>query len=290
MATLGALATASSRRGSGISAHAASRSVRGSPISMTISIQGARAVEEHFLAVAALTGAISPFFVGLFGDFLAETAKEIHRPHIDSGATFDSITAGASPGQPAAVFFVDGGPAVDVGPNTLYAPFQEFGFIHNRTGNFIINPFMIPAADAVSPLFFDAFVQLAEVAANRAAFGGPASAGNAVLSQFRGFLYSYSKFLGDIQVFGGFGPVVGASRTAALRGAQILGDVDSGMRGAIGRRVTHRFVGRFAARGISTSISTSLTGPSSSYIGSSSRLYNRIRGRAFGRGLGIGGL
>lgn len=257
---------------------------------MTITIQGARAVTEHWAGVSLLTGAISPFFVGLYGDFLAETAKEIHRPNIDSRATFDSITAGQEPGQPAHIFFADGGPAVDVGPNTFYAPFQEFGFIHWRTGNFIINPFMVPAADAISPLFFDAFIQLAEVAANRSAFGGSASAGNALLGGFRGLLYSYSKFLGDIQVFGGFGPGVGRSRTLALQGAQALGDVDSVMRGAIGRRVTHRFVGRFAAQGISTTVSTSLSGPSSRSIGSSSRLYNRIRGRAFGRGLTIGGL
>lgn len=288
MATLGEIANIGSTRG-GLSAHAVSRGLRGAPISMTITIQGARAVEQHFAAVALATRVMAPFFVGLFGGLLQETAKAIHEPHRDSGDTYNSITAGQVPGQSPHVFLADGGPAVDVGPNTLYAPFQEFGFIHWQTGNFIINPFMVPAADAVAPLFFDAFIQMAEIAANRTTFTGQASTGNALFGQFRGFLYSYSKFLGDVQVFGSFGPGIARSRGVALKSARILGDVDAGMRGAIGRRFTHRFVGRFAAQGISTSISASLTGPSASYIGSSSRLYNRIRGRAFGRGLGLGG-
>jgi hypothetical protein len=253
---------------------------------MTITIQGARAVEQHFAAVAVATAVMAPFFVGLFGGFLEQTAKAIHEPNRDTGDTYESITAGQEPGQAPFVFFTDDGPSVDIGPSTLYSPFLEFGFVHWRTGDFIINPFMIPAADATSPLFFDAFVQMAEIAANRTTFSGAAGAGNAPFGAFRGFLYNYSKFLGDIQVFGSFGPGVAASRGAALKGARGLGDIQSGMTGAIGTRVTHRFIGRFAAQGISTSISASLSGPSSSYIGSSNRLYNRIRGQAFGRGLG----
>ncbi len=270
----------------GLSNAGVSRLARGSPISMTITIQGARVVEQHFAAVAAATAVMAPFFVGLFGGFLQETAKAIHQPHRDSGDTYESITAGQDPGQAPFVFVADGGPAVDVGPSTFYAPFQEFGFIHWITGNFIINPFMVPAADATAPLFFDAFIQMAEIAANRTTFTGAASTGNALFGPFRSFLYTYSKFLGDVQVFGSLGPGVAASRGAALKGARGLGDVQSGMTGAIGTRVTHRFVGRFAAQGISTTISTSLSGPSGSSIGSSSRLYNRIRGQAFGKGLG----
>ena len=274
---------------SGLSRSGVNRVIGGLPISVTITVQGARAVTEHWVAIALLTQAMAPQFTALFGDFLANTAKEIHRPNIDSQDTFNSITAGQAPGQSAHVFAADGGVAVDVGPTTPYAPFQEFGFIHWQTGNFIQNPFMIPAADAVGPLYIDSFIQLCEIASHQNSFTGHAAAGNATLSGFRGALYSYSKFLGDIQVFGSFGPLVGKSRTLALRGARGLGDLDSIMLGAISRRVTHRFVGRFAARGISTTISTSLSGPSGSYIGSSSRLYNRIRGRAFGRGLGVGG-
>ncbi len=264
----------------------ANRVAFGAPITMTITIQGARAMQQHFAAVAAAAQVMSPFFVGLFGGFLAETAKAIHEPNRDTGDTYESITAGQEPGQAPFVFFSDGGFNVDVGPSTSYSPFLEFGFIHWRTGDFIINPFMIPAADAVSGIFFDAFVQMAEIAAHRTTFSGAAGAGNAPFGAFRGFLYNYSKFLGDVQVFGSFGPGVAASRGAALKGARGLGDIQSGMTGAIGSRVTHRFVGRFAAQGISTSITASLTGPSSSSIGSSNRLYNRIRGRAFGKGLG----
>ncbi len=273
----------------GLTRSGVNRAIGGLPMGVEITIQGARAVTEHLVAVALLTQAMAPFFTGLFGDFLANTAKEIHRPHIDSGDTFRSITAGQEPGQSAHVFPLGSGVAVDIGPNTFYAPFQEFGFHHWQTGDFIQNPFMIPAADAVGPLYIDAFIQLCEIAANRSTFSGHASAGNAILGGFRGALYSYSKFLGDIQVFGSLGPGIGRSRGIALRSAQALGDLDAGMRGAISRRLTHRFVGRFAAQGISTTISTSLTGPSQSYIGSSQRLYNRIRGRAFGRGFQIGG-
>ncbi len=261
MAGLGNLATQSARRGSGLSAAAVSRGVRGSPISMTITIQGARVLEQHFAAVAVATAVMAPFFVGLFGGLLQETAKAIHEPHRDSGDTYESITAGQEPGQSPFVFIANGGPAVDIGPSTFYAPFQEFGFIHWRSGDFIINPFMIPAADAIAPLFFDAFIQMAEIAANRTTFTGAASSGNALFGQFRGFLYNYSKFLGDVQVFGSFGPQVAASRGAALKGARGLGDLDAGMRGAIGTRVTHRFVGRFAAQGISTTVRSSVSGP-----------------------------
>ncbi len=274
---------------SGLSRSGVNRVIGGLPIGVTITIQGARAVTEHWVAIALLTQAMAPQFTALFADFLAETAKEIHRPHIDSGDTFRSITAGQEPGQPAHVFPLGGGVAADVGPNTPYAPFQEFGFTHHRTGNFIINPFMIPAADAVGPLYIDSFIQLCEIAVHRQNFSGRAAAGNATLSAFRGALYSYSKFLGDIQVFGSFGPLVGKSRTLALQGARGLGDADSIMRRAISTRVTHRFVGRFAARGLTSTVSASLTGPSTGSIAGSNRLYNRIRGRVFGRGLGSGG-
>ncbi len=276
---------------SGISRSGVNRAIGGLPISVTITIQGARAMTEHWVGVFLLTQAMAPQFTALFGELLSNTAKEIHRPHILSGDTFRSITAGAEPGQPAHLFAANGGVAVDVGPNTLYAPFQEFGFHHHRTDAFIQNPFMIPAADAIGPLYLEAFIQLCEIAAHRNSFTGQASAGNATLATFRGALYSYSKFLGDIQVFGSFGPGVAATRTAALRGARGLGDLDSVMRGAIGTRVTHRFVGRFAAQGLSTSVSATLSGPSASSVGSSSRLYNRIRGQAFGRGISsFGGL
>ncbi len=291
MPSIAQLATASSRTGAGLSAHAVNRlTSRRNPISVIITLQGANVMTEHLAAVAIAVGPFAGALTALFGDFLAETAREIHRPNINTGDTFRSITAGNEPGQGAVLFPFNGGVAVDIGPTTTYAPFQEFGFVHVG-GAFIQNPFMIPAADAIAPLYEDALVQLIEITANRLFFTGGASALNGEMQSLRNSLYSYSRFLGDVQVFGiGSGPFAKGSRTLALKGARALGDVSAQMRGAIGLRVTRRFVGRFAGGGLSTVLSTSLTGPSSSYIGSSNRLYNRIRGRAIGRSFGEIGL
>jgi len=288
MATLGELVSVTSGRKGNIGRHSANRIAAASSggIGMTVYLQGAGVTTDHFLAVAAMSDPIVRELVLYFGEATKEVAKQIHQPNIDSGETYDSISAGPDPGGPPAVFPADGGGwAIDVGPFTEYSVFQEFGFTHHLSGEWIQNPFMIPAADYIEPMFGDAMYQLAEIAGDRRWFTGPAAASGAgaVLGSFRGLLYSYSKFAGDIRILG-FGGLSG-SRGVALRGAQALGDLDAGMKGAIATRVSRRFVGRFSSGGISAVTSGSIVGPSSAFTGGSARIYNRVRGRVFGRSL-----
>lgn len=253
------------------------------PITMQVVLQGERVLAEHFYAWAQSANPIVYQFVQFFGVAMAEVAKTIHAPNIDTQATYDSITAGED--GDAMPFPVGTGWGLDVGPTTEYAPFQEFGFTHYQTGQWIQNPFMVPAADVIDPLFTDAMIQLAQIAQDRRFFTGPAGQGSAssTLSSIRNALYSYSKFAGDIQVFGVGG--LSRSRGVALTGARLLGDVNAGMRGAIGHRITRRVYGRFASAGITASVSATLRGPGQSFVSSSSRIYNRIQGRVFGKAL-----
>ena len=286
MATLGEIAgaTAIAKPGA-LSGAGLNKVLAGSPISMVTILQGERVLAEHFYAWAQMAGPVTETLVLFFGATLAQVARDFHEPNIDTKETYDSISAGPEPGGPPMVFPMGTGHAIDVGPFTEYSKFQEWGFTHWISGAWIQNPFMIPAADVVEPLFQDAMEQLAEIALNRRFLSGGAAASSAseVLNSYRNYLYSYSKFAGDLQVFGIGG--LSASRGAALRGARLLGDVDSGMRGAIGHRISRRITGRFAARGITASVTTTLRGPSQSSIGSSNRIYNRIRGQVYGKGL-----
>jgi hypothetical protein len=289
MATIAELIGASpaSRRGVSSGASLVKSAISASnAINVTVIMQGQRVLMEDFFAFAQNADPIVQQLVVFFGEGLKEVAKEIHTPNIDTQATYDSISAGADPGGPPMPFRDEsGGWAIDVGPFTEYAPFQEFGFTHHLSGAWIQNPFMMPAADVIEPLFGDAMYQLAEVADDRRFFTGPAaqSGGAQILGGLRNFLYSYSKFAGDIQILGVGG--LSGSRGAALRGARLIGDVNAGMRGAIGTRFTRRFTGRWAAQGITAYTSTQFSGPSGAFTGSSLRIYNRIRGQALGQGL-----
>ena len=271
---------------------AVNRIVSGQPSSMTIILQGQRVVTEDMFTLAAMMPPLVAEIVRFFGSVLVDVARMIHTPNIDTKETYDSISAGPQPGGPAVIFPVGFGTGIDVGPFTSYAPFQEFGFVHYQTGQFIQNPFMIPAADIIEPVFFDTMMQAVEVAQFRRTLSGPAalSPASGILTGFRGGLYSASKFIGDVQVFGFRG--LSKFRGAALTGAQSIGDVNATMRGAIGSRIVRRVTGRFAAGGLHANVSTTMTGPGREWTGASMRIYNRISGRAFGgalRGRGIGG-
>jgi len=252
--------------------------VAGGPISIVIELQGARAVAQHWAAIAAFTIPAASQITGFFGGFLASTAREIHTPNIDTGATFASISPTNFSAGPSA--------SIDVGPETAYAIFQEFGFTHHLSGKFIQNPFMIPAADAIAPLYVSAIAQLAEIAANRTSFNGPgAGAASSSLTGIRSFLYSFSKFAGDVQVFGIGGSSLVAARSASLQSARLLGDVSAGMGNSLGKRFTIRTTGSFATGGIRSTISGGVTGPSSSFSSGGRRIVDRIAGRVTGGGL-----
>ncbi|MDK1039627.1 MAG: hypothetical protein QGD91_12065 [Actinomycetota bacterium] len=253
---------------------------------MTVILQGERVVAEDLFTLAAAMPVMTQQLVLFFGEAMVDVARMFHFDNIDTQATYDSISAGPQPGGPAQTFqlapFKTG---IDVGPYTSYAPFLEWGFVHHLSGDFIHNPFMVPAADAISPAFLDAMVQLIEVTAFRRTLSGPAAASGAAatLSSIRGSLYSISKFIGDIQVFGFRG--LSGVRGNVLKTAQTLGDVSAVMRGAILHRTSRRISGRFASGFLRAKVTTSLSGPGTAWAGSSTRLYNRIAGRGLGVGL-----
>lgn len=275
----------SSRSGSILSASGAVRKVAGVPLNMTIILQGHRVLAEDMYTMALLMPPLVAETVRFFGSVLVDVAREVHTPNIDTRATYDSISAGPVPGGPAMIFPVGLGTGIDVGPFTTYAPLLEFGFVHVGSGEFIFNPFMVPATDIITPVFFDTMIQLAEIAQFRRTLVGPAalSPASGILSGLRGGLYSASKFIGDVQVFGFRG--LSSVRGGLLVAAQSLGDVNATMRGAIGHRISRRVVGRFAGRGLHANVSTTLSGPGRKWTGTSMRIYNRISGRGFGAAL-----
>lgn len=260
-----------------------------------IEVQGARAVERHWEGIAILTGEMAAAVTGVAGVYLANLAKEIHRPNILTGATFRSISA-AEGRQGGFTLIPDGdGVSVDVGtiddggPDSPVpqARLIEFGFHHVGSGGFIQFPFMIPAGNLTEPIFVDAMVQVARLADSLIFPTGRIMNDPAVqdpMQRLRGFLYSHSKFLGDIQVFSQ-SPLIGKTRGFMLAGARGIGDLQAGMRGAIASRITHRVVGRFTGAGISTSRSAIVSGPDSGFQSGAQRIYNRMAGRGIGIGL-----
>ena len=253
------------------------------PIRTVIIIQGLNAVIEDQLAVAQLVHNGAGAIVDFTADLLGNLAKEIHRPHIRTGATFNSI--GKTEAGTRTEGF--GNWVAEVGPETLQAKLLEFGFVHVQSGRFIQFPFLIPAAEIIEPLMEQAMVQLVEVAGQRRSFTNLIardSGAQDILGSLRNSLYSFSKFAGDIAVLGVGLP----GRSAALRGARLIGDVTSGMQGAIGRRISFRIAGSFASRGIRARLATRVQGPPGSFQGASSRIINRISGRISGRGISEG--
>jgi hypothetical protein len=261
---------------------------------MIIELRGFNAVATHFQGAAAALGPVATAIVGLTGSELARLAREIHLPHFLTGATFFSISAGER-GSGVVDVHSDGGAIyVDVGTvenpqasPTPQARLIEFGFIHKDTGQFIQYPFMIPAAMAIKPLFEQTMVNAISIVVGAKRTGrSPLSSDalSAELSAARNTLYSSAKFLGDLNVIIG-SPFLASVRSFAYMTARGLGDLDAGMRGAIGARITRRVTGRFTGAGISTTRSAILSGPSASHAASSQRIYNRLAGAGIGRGL-----
>ncbi len=208
-------------------------------------------------------------------DIMAEVARGIHEPHKLSGATYDSIESSGLMSMHGAYF-------AQVSVATPQAQFQEFGFVHHWSGQWISNPFMLPAADATTPFFVDAVNQVLSIAGNLRFFpsGGiaQASPANDMLGTVRKFLYSYSKFAGDIQVLGFSG--LSASRGIAVKGAKGIGNIQAVRTGSIGGRLGRLGGGRL---GSSAFRGGNFGGGLTS--GPSGRIYNRISGRILGGGL-----
>ena len=242
-------------------------------VQLYATMQGQRVLTEHFYVMGAILPGMLFGVVDAFGYILKDKAKEIQLPNWETGDTQRSIdTTGA--------IAMGNAYMAQTYVTTPYAKFQEFGFVHYRTGQWIYNPFMIPAADAITPAFVSAVNQVMEVAGNLRFFTGPAATTPAadILASARQALYSYSKFAGDIQVLG-FGGL-SASRGFAIKGAKGIGNIQAAQSGTIGARITRIGLGRFGGAQIRGGQLGGgiLSGPSG-------RIYNRISGRAFGGAL-----
>jgi hypothetical protein len=274
VAQLGEIANVSGYKpGPALTAAGGVRSATLGQMNLYATMQGQRVLMEHFYAMAAIYQPVMMVMTQYFGQLMAEYAKALHFPNIKTKETYDSIHA--SPVQA-----IPGGAAIQVSVGTEQAKFLEFGFVHHRSGAWIHNPFMIPAADAVAPMYVDALQQFMQVAQFRKFFTGPASeaGGNEILGAVRNALYSYSKYAGDIQVLG-FGGL-SASRGTAIKGAKGIGNIQAAQNSTIIARLTRIGVGRLGGtviRGGSFGGGV-LSGPGG-------RIYNRMSGRVFGGSL-----
>lgn len=274
MAQLAEIANVSGYKpGPALTAAGGVRSANLGTMNLYATMQGQRVLTEHLYAMSAIYLPAMQLLTHYFGELMAEYAKAIHFPHIDTSETYDSIKSEPMP--------IPGGAGVQVSVATEQARFLEFGFVHHLSGEFIHYPFMIPAADAVAPMLVSSLQQFMQVASWRKFFTGPAaeSGANELLGSVRGLLYSYSKFAGDIQVLGF--PGLSASRGRAIAGARVIGNVQAAQQGTIISRITRLGVGRLGGSVIRTG---SFTGPSA-LSGPAGRIYNRISGRAFGGSL-----
>lgn len=248
------------------------RKSRGSFKRVTFEVHGLNTLTEHWFTVAALTDALAPAVCDFYADVIVHNARQFVRK--DTWATHDSINKGNGVIRSAM-----GDYSVWIGAETLQARFLEFG-----TVNMPAYPFMIPAIDMVENDFIRAFGDIAKIAdtvTGQASLRGDVGRDGRIRSpigRLRSGLYSVSKVLGDVSVFGGrqfLSPI----RAFALRGARLIGDVNAVMRGAAGMRVSHRLRGRATGRlqgfgSASLSFSKSYTGG----LGGQ-RVYNRFVGR-----------
>lgn len=222
-----------------------------------IEIQGANVLYEHFMAAAALVEATMPEILNVVGDLGVEHARSLV-PY-DTGATHDSITiVGGSSKSVSRTSNLTGNSLsqwwVDIGPETFYAPFLEWG-----TVNMTPRPFMIPAADLMEVVLVasvNAIMNVVIEGQSASLSGGGGAAGSRVLSDprvanpfssLRGFLYSSAKALGDISIIGGRG-IFGPLRSSMYSLARGLGDVGSIMNQTLSTRITNRLRGRVTGR------------------------------------------
>lgn len=216
-----------------------------------VEIQGANALSEHFWALSQMW---DPFAQGLL-EVVGEIGIEVARENVPvrTGATRDSINM-----APGVMPFEGTGYMIEVGPTTFYSPFLEYGTIKMAP-----RPFMVIAGDAMEVLTVNSvieFLKLVDTETGGSGFGGGAGVGGKGLgrvmsdprvrnpfSRHRTFLYSGSRFLGDIAVFGGR-EVLGPVRASMLGMAKSLGDIGSIMNATLTTRITNRLRGRAVGR------------------------------------------
>ena len=254
-----------------------------------VEVQGMEVLYDHFVAAAALVDVTMPEILNVVGDLGVEEARRL-APY-DTGATHDSITivGGSSKSSSGTFGFRALGESqwwVEVGPETFYSPFLEYGTVYMTP-----RPFMLPALDLME-LILQASVSAvmnAVAEGQSAGSGGGSAYANMVMSDprvsnpfssIRSHLYSGAKFMGDLSILGGrqvFGPL----RTAMYGAARTLGDVGSIMNQTLSSRISNRLSGRVTGRLIGFgSASLSFGKTYSAFPGGSGghRLYQRFAG------------
>lgn len=250
---------------------------------VTIEVQGVNTMVQHLETARMIVNQITPQIVAVSTALGVSYAREIVPWR--TGATSWSIHA-----DPVKNF--GGSYWAEYGPTTPYARFLEWGTI-----NMTPRPFMIPSADQVASPFIMAMMELAKVvdkhSGSSLSRGGPSGQilnDPVVQSHFTGlrsFLYSTSKYLGDIVVLGGAG-LINPMRSDMLRLSRALGDVNATMKGAVGMRIQTRLSGRASARIIGfgrASIFGGGTYSASFATSGGSRAYQRIAGSVSGSAL-----
>lgn len=251
---------------------------------VTIEVQGLNTMMEHLETSRQIVHQITPQIVGVSAALGISYAREL--VPWDTGATSWSIHADAVRELFPGVF------VTAYGPTTFYSPFLEWGTVFMPP-----RPFMYPSADQVAPAFIMAMMELAKVVDkhSRSSLNAPGAAGRilsdpAVQSHFTGlrsFLYSHSKYLGDIAVLGG-ADFINPVRSDMLKLARALGDVNSVMKGAVQTRLQTRLTGRASARIIGfgrTSIFGGGTYSANFATSGGSRVYQRLAGSFSGHTL-----
>lgn len=243
--------------------------------SFDVQVIGLNAVIEHMLGFAYLFDDFAHQILSVSAEIGVEEAQRFVQ--VKTGATQRSIGKDNVIYQPGGIW------SIIYGPTTLYSPFLEYGT--HRSAAF---PFMTPSADIVERIFVPSVIAFLDLLAGGSlgtgglgarALNSPQVRGS--FTRLRSFLYTGSKFLGDISVFGGRG-LFGPLRSTMLGAAKALGDVSSIMNNTMATRVTNRLSGRVTGKIIgygSSSLSYSRT--YSAFPGGSSghRIYSRIAGR-----------
>jgi len=252
------------------------RKSRGAFNRTTFEVQGLNTLVEHWDTVAALTEALTPAVLDFYADVTVHNARQFVRK--DTWATHDSIDKGSGVVRSAI-----GDYSVWMGASTLQSRFLEFGTIKMQA-----YPFMIPAIELIEKDYVRAFRDIAGIAdavAGRVRIRGDVGKDGRVrspISRLRSGLYSTSKALGDVSVFGGrsfLSPI----RSFELGAARLLGDVSAVMRGTLNTRISRRLQGRATGRlrGFgSSSLFASKTYSELPGGPGSERVYNRFVGRA----------
>lgn len=262
---------------------------------LDIDVSGVNVLANHFHAVAGILADALPAVLDVTADIGIERARELTKPNIRTGATYNSINK--DPG--VMNFGHTGNWYIDYGPTTFYSGFLEYGVERHGGGFNQPYPFVIPSGDMAEVALYASIIGLVSLLDSNNAGAGIGFAGGVAgrralnspgvkspMGRYRSFLYTTAKALGDVSVFGGRG-FLGPLRGQMYSLARMMGDIQAGMSGAVAGRVIRRLHGRVTGRLIgfgSASLSHSAT--YSAFVGGSSghRIYQRVAGR-----LGSGG-